>query len=72
MSENIKNNYKKTCLLTAWFISKNITILLNKILGEGVNSVRQVSGFEIEIKVLSIIQELQFFLTNKSVVKNKT
>lgn len=72
MLSNIKNNYKKTCLLTAWFISKNITIFLNKILGEGVNSVRVVSGFEIEIKVLSKnIYPLIFFLSKHTLCQFK-
>ena len=72
MIDKILKDYKKTCLLTAWFISKNIVIFLNKILGEGINNVKVVSGFEIEIKVLSKnIYPLIFFLNKHTLCQFK-
>jgi len=73
MSLSKANIYKKNCLITAWFISKNIVSFLNKILGEGVNSVKIISGFEIEIKVLSKnIYPLIFFLNKHSLCQFKS
>lgn len=73
MIKKIQEYYSKECLLTAWFISKNIITFLNKILGGAIKSVNVVSGFELEIKVLpKNLYPVIFFLNKHSLCQFKS
>lgn len=50
--EGYSTKYIKNCLVSVWFIYKIIYKFLNKVLGVGINKIRVVSGFEIEVEVI--------------------
>jgi len=67
MKEILKKNVKN-CLIKTWVLyTKGIIPFLSKILGDGVSSIKVVSGFEVELEVPSKkVYPLIFFLNNHS------
>jgi len=58
----IKKNYS---LAGSWFVYKNLIFYISKVLGDSIKQVRVVSGYEIEIDVLSKNSFPVLFFLNK-------